>query len=253
METILLWRFIKWLGLLLWGMGVHSVMVNTDSNQKMKALYAFTISGFALTWMSGWMMMKHAGYSMGASWISNAMLLGLVSLTGTFLSAFLSTRRLTWNVLSTVGLFAAIGLMVVRTGNPVTLGLLLGLSVVVGGVLAKFGTSADQDVELDTPMVKSGFQWIARLEGLTVLALFLLYLPAKKILGINLDGGTGMIGWTHGVFVIVYVLSLTFTARALGWSVQRWVLGGISSFFPFGTFIFEHQVFNSTETKSEDA
>ena len=44
--------------------------------------------------------------------------------------------------------------------------------------------------------VVQGFKWLAWVEGLTVLVLFLLYLPAKKLLSINLDGGTGLIGWT---------------------------------------------------------
>ena len=67
---------------------------------------------------------------------------------------------------------------------------------------------------------------MAWVEGMTVLVLFLLYLPAKKLLDfINLDGGTGLIGWTHGVFVILYVLAfdvyVSKTQVVLG-TIHRW-------------------------------
>ena len=109
----------------------------------------------------------------------------------------------------------------------------------------------NQNVEhnLVESQVIRGFKWMAWVEGMTVLVLFLLYLPAKKLLSINLDGGTGLIGWTHGVFVIVYVLSLTFTFRTLKWSWGKYIAGGLSSFLPFGTFIFERKVFVSSTSE----
>ena len=70
------------------GDGTVSSAANPRQDERLKALYSFTVFGFALTWISGWWMMKHLGYSMGASWISNAMLFGLVSMVGSFLRAF---------------------------------------------------------------------------------------------------------------------------------------------------------------------
>lgn len=253
MEWMLVWRWLKWLGLIFWGIGIDAVLVNTERQRKVHGLYLSAVSGFALTWMSGWMMMKGMGYSMGVSWISNAMLLGLLSLTGTFLSAFTNTKRVLWNTVSLTGFLGSIAMMVVRDGSVSTQISLLALATLVGAGLAAWLT---QPSELDAPdsatdAMKSGFQWVARLEGLTVLVLFLLYIPAKKILDVNLDNGTGMIGWTHGVFVMVYVLSLTFTARALGWSIKQWVLGGLSSFLPFGTFLFERHIFKEETAPSD--
>ena len=121
----------------------------------------------------------------------------------------------------------------------------MALSLFVGGLGAWIlpSCSESHESESTTKWVARGFTWIARIEGATVLVLFLLYLPAKKLLEFNLDGGTGLIGWTHGVFVILYVVSLTFTSRALNWSWKRTCIGGFASFLPFGTFVFERKVF----------
>lgn len=247
MEWYLLWRLLKWIGLLMWGMGLYRVSVQPKQTERLKGLYGFAVFGFALTWMSGWLMMKHLGYSMGARWISNAMLFGLLSISGTFLRAFSIQNGKVYNAMIWVGFALSIASMVVRTGDAATLGLVSGVAALFGGLMA-LGLEAghqDESVELIESEVIRGFKWMAWVEGLTVLVLFVLYLPAKKLMGINLDGGTGMIGWTHGVFVILYVLSLTFTFRKLGWSWLQYIAGGLSSFFPFGTFIFERKVLAS--------
>ena len=134
--------------------------------------------------------------------------------------------------------------MVVRSGD---LNAMIGVSAVamlIGGLGTWFLPSeSDEDSsEMVNQIIVDGFKWMAWVEGMTVLVLFLLYIPAKKLLGINLDGETGLIGWTHGVFVILYVLSLTFTFRTLKWSWKQYIVGGLSSFFPFGTIIFERRV-----------
>lgn len=247
MEWYSLWRLLKWIGLLMWGMGLYRVSVQPKQTERLKGLYEFAVFGFALTWMSGWLMMKHLGYTLGATWISNAMLFGLLSMVGTFLRAFSTQNGKLYNAMIWVGLALSVASMVVRNGDIATFGLVSG--VLFSGLMTMRleGEHQDESVELIDAEVIQGFKWMAWVEGLTVLVLFLLYLPAKKLMGINLDGGTGMIGWTHGVFVILYVLSLTFTFRKLGWSWMQYVAGGFSSFFPFGTFIFERTVLRVKE------
>ena len=249
MNWYLLWRLLKWIGLLLWGMGLYRVSVQSKQTDRLKGLYGFAVFGFALTWMSGWLMMKHLGYSMGATWISNAMLFGLLSMVGTFLRTFSSQKGKLYNAMIWIGFALSMSSMVVRAGDGATLGLVSAVAILFGALMTMGLDAGHQEetangVELE---VIQGFKWMAWVEGLTVLVLFLLYIPAKKLMGINLDGGTGMIGWTHGVFVILYVLSLTFTFRKLGWSWMQYVAGGLSSFFPFGTFIFERKVLRVKE------
>ena len=265
MEWVAVWRFLKWIGLLLWGVGMYDVACQSKQDRRVKSLYTLAIPGFAITWMVGWLMMKNLGYTMGVFWISNAMLFGLISMVGTFLRAFSSsiasdstnrapslvgtTRAKLYNAMSFIGLLLSLGTMVVRDGAESAHMSVVFVSLVLGG----FAAWAVSTVEEETPVepvrmnIVQGFRWVARFEGLTVLVLFLLYLPAKKVFGINIDGGTGVIGWTHGVFVILYVLSLTMTARTLKWSLGQYIVGGVSSFFPFGTFVFEHKIFNRSE------
>ena len=59
---------------------------------------------------------------MGASWISNAMLFGLVSITGTFLRAFSVVKGRVYNAMIWIGFALSMAMMVVRTGDTVTLG-----------------------------------------------------------------------------------------------------------------------------------
>lgn len=249
MDWYLLWRLLKWVGLAMWAMGIHQVVVSSKQSDRLKALYGFTVFGFALTWMTGWLMMKHLEYSMGASWISNAMLFGLISMVGSFLRAFSTTKEKLYNAMVLIGFTLSIAAMVVRSGEATSLGVVYATSGVIGALAAWFlpSVSVEDSPQIVEKAVVRGFKWMAWVEGMTVLVLFLLYLPAKKILDINLDGGTGLIGWTHGVFVILYVLSLTFTFRKLKWSWGQYIAGGFSSFFPFGTFIFERRVLTKQE------
>ena len=257
MEWYLVWRLLKWLGLSMWAMGLYQVAANPRQDERLRALYSLAVFGFALTWMAGWLMMKHLGVSMGASWISNAMLLGLVSMVGTFLRAFSVVKGRVYNAMMWTGFALSMAMMVVRTGDNATLGVAIGVALIFGVLMTIRVSSVNIKVPVDAIelQVVQGFKWMAWVEGLTVLVLFLFYLPAKKLLSINLDGGTGLIGWTHGVFVILYVLSLTFTFRTLKWSWMQYIGGGFSSFFPFGTFVFERRIFSApklTESVSKD-
>lgn len=257
MEWYTLWRLLKWIGIAMWAIGLHQVMISPKQRDRLNALYRLTVFGFAFTWMVGWLMMKHMGYSMGESWISNAILFGLISMVGSFLRAFSNSKGRLYNGMILIGFALSIASMVVRSGELNVLVPVSGASVLIGGMGTWFFPAQSEvgSSEGVDQAVVNGFKWMAWVEGMTVLVLFLLYIPAKKLLGINLDGGTGLIGWTHGVFVILYVLSLTFTFRTLKWSWKQYVAGGFSSFFPFGTFIFERKVLATsirTEMTSTD-
>jgi integral membrane protein len=237
----------------MWAMGIYQTAIGSKQTERLNSLYGLTVFGFALTWLSGWLMMKHLGLSMSASWISNAMLFGLISMVGSFLRAFSQEKGKVYGAMMFIGFALSIASMIVRSENGTTLSVLSGVAVSIGFLAAwRFTTASDRSVEGIDDAVLKGFKWMAWVEGATVLVLFLLYLPAKKVLNINLDGGTGLIGWTHGVFVILYVLSLTFTFRQQGWSWKHYIMGGVSSFFPFGTFVFEKKMegaLNSKESK----
>ena len=75
--------------------------------------------------------------------------------------------------------------------------------------------------------------------GVSLLAMLGISMPLRLIFGIDLDGDSGLIGWMHGVMVMVYTAVLVVTAKAEGWSIPRAALGWFASFLPFGTFVFE--------------
>ena len=75
MEWVAVWRFVKWIGLLLWAIGMYNVSCQSKQSRRIKSLYTLAIPGFAVTWMMGWLMMKHLDLTMSLFWISNAMLL----------------------------------------------------------------------------------------------------------------------------------------------------------------------------------
>lgn len=84
------------------------------------------------------------------------------------------------------------------------------------------------------------FLTIARLEGLSVLLLFFVAMPLKRLAG--LPEPVAWVGWTHGVLVFVYLLALGSVARVDGWRWSRVALAFVASLFPFGTFWFERRL-----------
>lgn len=79
--------------------------------------------------------------------------------------------------------------------------------------------------------------WLARLEGLSFLALLLVGMPLKRLAGIpepNL-----WIGWVHGLLFVVFAVALQSTRRVEGWP-RIWLgWGMLGAVLPLGTFVFE--------------
>ncbi len=84
-----------------------------------------------------------------------------------------------------------------------------------------------------------GFLWTARIEGLSVLALFFVAMPMKYIFGDpSLIRPVGMI---HGMLFLAYVMQLMLTGAELKWSAKWFIIGFLASSVPFGTFVFERK------------
>lgn len=84
------------------------------------------------------------------------------------------------------------------------------------------------------------FLMIARLEGISVLLLFFVAMPLKRLAG--MPEPVAWVGWTHGVLVFLYLLALGSVSRVDGWSWGRTSLAFVASLFPFGTFWLERQL-----------
>jgi len=84
------------------------------------------------------------------------------------------------------------------------------------------------------------FLFIARLEGISVLLLFFVAMPLKRLAG--MPEPVAWVGWSHGVLVFLYLLALGSVSRVDAWSWGRTALAFGASLFPLGTFWFERRL-----------
>lgn len=78
---------------------------------------------------------------------------------------------------------------------------------------------------------------LARLEGLSFLALLLVAMPLKRLAGI--PEPTAWVGWIHGLLFLVFLIALRSAHRVEGWP-RTWLgWGMLGSVLPAGTFVFE--------------
>ena len=64
-------------------------------------------------------------------------------------------------------------------------------------------------------------------------------MPLRKLTGIELDGGQGWIGWTHGILVVLYLPALWSAWWSAPLSLVHVAAGFFASLLPGGTFAFE--------------
>ena len=80
----------------------------------------------------------------------------------------------------------------------------------------------------------------AILEGISVIALFLVAVPMKYILGNpSLIKSTGMI---HGVFFVIYSLLVLLASKNSNWKISKIGVLLLLGFIPFGTFYAERKL-----------
>jgi len=94
----------------------------------------------------------------------------------------------------------------------------------------------------DAAIVWRCFQWIAWIEAGSLLVMLLVNMPLKATMGVSLDAGTGLLGWVHGVMVLVYLQALSSAARVLGMSRAQVALGAVAALLPLAPFIFERRL-----------
>ena len=79
------------------------------------------------------------------------------------------------------------------------------------------------------------FRYIALIEGVTTLALFLVAMPAKYLLGYpDLVPSVGLI---HGWAFVAYIVAMIVALWGTGFTPLEWARTTVASFFPFGTFL----------------
>lgn len=242
MSAWTLWRLLKFASLALLVAGIVGQLQSAPEG-RLRWLNRSILPGFLGLCGAGWMMAKTTGASMGAGWISGALLAGLIALWGTLRSASRGEHWLN-RALPIVGLNVSLVLMVLRPEGGLAWGAALSAAAVGVGLAAL--TQAREGVPTRAHAARA-FKAVAYLEGSSLLLMMAINMPLKKLAGISLDGDSGLIGWLHGVLVFVYLISLGVAARALGWGVGRVVLAFVASLVPGGAFVFERWVAKKEE------
>ena len=86
----------------------------------------------------------------------------------------------------------------------------------------------------------SQFRFIAILEGISTLALFLVAMPLKYVFDMPL--AVKYTGWAHGLLFISYIIWLVIVSLNRKWGFVKIVLAAAASLVPFGTFILDAKI-----------
>ncbi len=237
------WRLLKFLGIAVWTTGLAGALLSRSQPRRLWAVHGPATIGLGFTWVAGYGMAKLHGVSMAQPFVGVTILASLLTIHEACAIAE-RPRVLPWNVGALVATFASsIGAMVVR--NPGTAhqiaayGLPLLLGVVAFIVQTRKSAAHDYEPAAVFPSTRSWVVWLARLEGTSLIALLLIYMPLKYGAGIVLDGGQGWFGWVHGILALLWLQALWSGWRRLGWSWRLTGIGFVASLLPFGTFVFE--------------
>lgn len=236
MSLYLFWRVVKMVGIALFGAGCLAGIVR-DPDDRARLGFGASTLGWLLSWTAGWGLLQETSVTMKASWVSAGMLFSLVAFVAAVGAAGAAKTRM-WTAVSVGAFVASAAVMTLKTipiAHPASLGFGV-LAAVPAFLLARDGEAPSHVLTL------RWFAVIAWLEGISLLALFGLYMPFKYGMHIELDGGQKWFGWTHGMLVMGYVGALALTAWRARWSPLDVVLGFVASFLPFGTFWFERRI-----------
>lgn len=238
-----LWRFAKLAALAVLAAGVVGATVTPSRRTRLVMTYGYAVPGLVLTFGFGWILMKRTGRAVTEPWILAAVVASLACLHVVFLASHRERVRPVTPVLAWGLGVAALAVMTVRSAHPLVLGVVLLAGALIGGVaalpFARVPVEAKGD---DAAIVWRGFQWIAWIEGGSLLVMLLVNMPLRAATGATLDAGTGVLGWVHGIMVLVYFQALASAARRFGWSRGQVALGVISALLPAAPFVFERRL-----------
>ncbi|MEM9189631.1 MAG: DUF3817 domain-containing protein [Myxococcota bacterium] len=234
-------RTLKFLGLSWFLLGVGGATMTSSRAARLRATYLALVPGFVLTYASGWGLMKLSGRTLLTPWLLAGAVAGLGCLHLAFMVSHRQRSRpitpaLTWGCVS-----AGVSVMTLRPEQPAGVLALFGIGLGVGslGAWPFARTFVAVDDAADEAIAWNGLRWLTWLEGASLVFMVLVAMPWRAVTGTRLDGGTGLIGWSHGVLVLVFAQSLSSTLRLFGWSQKEWVIGVLSSLVPGGSFWFE--------------
>ena len=241
MTTWALLRFVKFVSVALLTVAILGGVFAPDA--RMRRRLGVQLGTFALmgVMLAGYGLTKNIGASIGEPWIARGLLAGLVAYGAGCWGGVTTRVRPVTVAIALGGLLGAFGWMSARTLEQAWILGAVVPAVVAIPVAMRVRPTPTEDHEREAATLR-WFTWLARAEGISLLALFGLYMPLKYAAGIVLDGGQGWFGWMHGVLQLTYLVALVVTARVHGWSLPRQAMGVVASLLPLGTFWFERRV-----------
>ena len=128
------------------------------------------------------------------------------------------------------------------TTHPSWIPILLTVGLVLGALgawpFARMSSAVVTDPG-DEAIAWNGLRWLTWLEGASLIFMVFLAMPLRAATGVAIDNGTGLIGWTHGVLVLIFVQALSSAQRLFGWPRREWIIAFLSSLIPGMSFWFE--------------
>lgn len=237
MTLWLLFRLLKFLSLALFAGGVVLATHARRQPERVHAAWRIAPLGFFGSWIAGYGMLKATGVSMSAGWVSASMLASIVALHLAQLAARRETQARWLGPVAWAALGASIGAMVGRSGPEWVLA--TGLGALFGAGAAVLLHQPSEDGPATDETLDNFWMW-SRLEAVSAILLFVVYMPLKYGFGIVLDGGQGWFGWLHGILTVIYLNGLGAAKRAAGWSLSTTAIAFASSLLPFGALAFEY-------------
>lgn len=236
------WRLVKLIAVSLFAAGVVGAVADVDRRHRVAAAYHLLIPGFFGAWLAGQALRQLTERGL-EPWLLAGMCSTWLSFHLAMTASHQPTPRRAGRVLALAALFFGVALMVARPTSWGGVAPLVALAAATGAVVhAAVGGEPGPHGPADLRGARRGLRAIAWAEGGSFLVMLLISMPARRLLGVSVDGGTGLLAWGHGVLVIAYLQALWTTGRALGWDGRTLGLGVVAAVVPFGPMLFDHHV-----------
>lgn len=90
----------------------------------------------------------------------------------------------------------------------------------------------------------NAFRTLSLIEGLSLITLFLIAMPAKYYF--HAFDIVWVVGMTHGLLWLTYVVMSLAVSHKQGWSVMFWMLVLLASVVPFACFLLDRELRKET-------
>lgn len=241
MSAWIAFRIVKFAALGVFVTGLSRSIFARSQTERLHGSHWTTPLGLLGVWAAGYALMKLTGRSLGEPWILQSMGASAIAVVGAFAAARSPRTTVAAAFAVGAGLLASVGLMVARELSSA----LAMLAIPAAGGLATAFAARRRTMPEPAPdrdqQTLVWFAWVARAEGVSLILLVLVAMPIRAATGVSLDGGTGLLGWVHGVLVLFFIPAAVLARRAGQWPASRVVLAVVASLVPGGTFVFERR------------